>query len=57
MANDSSIRRFAELTPISCIGKQKDLIDMKKEKSDLYEKLAKNKKSTLFKKYFFSYKP
>lgn len=55
MANDSSKRRFELLTPITCIGKQKDLLDMKKERAELYQKASKN--PALFKKYFFSYKP
>jgi hypothetical protein len=56
MAN-SSKRKFELITPIDCIGKQKDLIDMKKERSSLYEKASKNREGALFKKYFFSYKP
>ena len=54
---DSSERRFELITPIDCIGKQKELIDMKKERASLYEKASKNRESALFKKYFFSYKP
>ena len=57
MANNKKERRFELLTPITCLGKQKDLIDMKKEKSELYEKAKKNREGPLFKKYFFSYKP
>jgi hypothetical protein len=55
MANGSSKRRFDLLTPITCIGEQKDLLDMKKEKAELYTKLSKNKQSRSFMKYFFSY--
>jgi hypothetical protein len=55
MANGHAKRRFELLTPISCIGTQKDLLDMKKEKAELYSKLSKNKNSPSFLKYFFSY--
>jgi hypothetical protein len=57
MANNKKERRFELLTPITCLGHQKDLIDMKKEKSLLYEKASKNREGKLFKKFFFSYKP
>lgn len=56
MANGSK-RKFELITPIDCIGKQKELIDMKKERALLYEKASKNREGQLFKKYFFSYKP
>ena len=56
-ADNSNKRRFDLLTPIDCIGKQKGLIDMKKEKSDLYEKLSSKKNSRAFLKFFFSYNP
>jgi hypothetical protein len=55
MANGHAKRRFDLLTPITCIGEQKDLLDMKKEKAELYSKLSKNKNSPAFLKYFFSY--
>jgi len=55
MANGHGKRRFDLLTPITCIGEQKDLLDMKKEKAELYSKLSKNKNSPAFLKYFFSY--
>lgn len=57
LANENSKRRFKLLTPITCLGKQKDLLDMKREKSELYSKLSKNKHSEEFLKYFFSYTP
>jgi hypothetical protein len=57
MANNSKKRRFKLLTPISCIGKQKDLLDMRREKAEMYTKLSKNKNSREFMKYFFSYTP
>jgi hypothetical protein len=57
IANDAGKRRFRLLTPITCIGEQHDLLDMKREKAELYEKLSKNKQSSAFLKYFFSYTP
>lgn len=55
MANDSTKRRFELLTPITCIGKQKELIDMRKERAELYDKAKKQ--PNLMNKYFFTYKP
>lgn len=57
MADSSKKRRYKLLTPIECIGKQKDLTDMKRERVGIYNKLSKNKKSAAFLKYFFSYTP
>jgi hypothetical protein len=57
MANGSASRRFKLLTPISCIGVQKDLWDMKREKAELYARLSKDRRSAEFIKYFFSYTP
>jgi hypothetical protein len=57
VTNKKSSRRFATLTPIDCIGKQKTLIDIKREKAELYEKLSRNKKSAEFLRYFFTYDP
>lgn len=57
MANSNLPRRYKLLTPITCIGKQKSLIDMRAEKSDLYEKLSKDKNSKEFLEYFFTYTP
>jgi len=51
----STSRRFEILTPLDCIGHQESLIEMKKHKGELYEKLPKN--SLEFLKFFFSYKP
>lgn len=56
MANNSAKRRFKLLTPITCIGKQEELTDMMRKKSELYSKL-KSKKSPQFEKYFFTYQP
>jgi hypothetical protein len=57
LANSSKRRRFKLLTPATCIGKQRGLNDMRKEKSDLYEKLSKHRTSAEFMKFFFSYTP
>lgn len=58
LANEKSHkRRYKLLTPITCIGKQKSLIDMRIEKSELYEKLSKNKSSPEYIHYFFTYTP
>jgi len=57
MANESKRRRFKLLTPIDCIGDQKDLRDMRKERSELYEKLKSDKESRAFLKNFFTYEP
>lgn len=50
-------RRYAILTPVDCLGVQESLIDMKKHKSELYDKLSKDKGSAEFLKFFFSYNP
>jgi len=57
MANNNLPRRYKLLTPITCLGKQKSLLDMRKTKSALYEKLSKNKSSPEFLEYFFTYVP
>jgi hypothetical protein len=57
IANNSSRRRFKLLTPITCLGKQEEMTDLMRKKSDLYDELSKNKQSSEFMKYFFSYTP
>jgi hypothetical protein len=57
LANNKEKRRYAILTPMDCIGEQEGLIDMKKHKADLYEKLSKDRASVDFLKFFFSYNP
>ena len=57
ITNSKQSRRFEILTPIDCIGVQNTLIDMRKHKSELYEKLSKNKSSPEFLRYFFTYNP
>lgn len=58
LANEKAhARRYRLLTPITCLGKQKSLIDMRVEKSELYEKVGKNRSSPEYLEYFFSYTP
>jgi len=57
LANHKEKRRYALLTPVDCLGTQETLIDMKKHKAELYEKLSKNRGSVEFLKFFFSYNP
>jgi hypothetical protein len=57
LAHHARKRRFALLTPIDCLGTQQTLVDMRKEKADLYEKLSKTKTSPDFLRYFFTYVP
>jgi hypothetical protein len=57
LANNKEKRRYAILTPVDCIGEQSGLVDIKKHKAELYEKLSKDKSSVDFLKFFFSYNP
>lgn len=57
IAEDIPDRRFALLTPIDCLGTQKSLTDLRKEKAELYQKYSKNKQSIDFLRYFFTYNP
>jgi hypothetical protein len=57
LASSKEKRRYALLTPIDCIGTQETLTDMKRHKAQLYNELSKNKSSTEFLTYFFSYNP
>jgi len=57
IANKKSSRRFAILTPIDCLGEQKTLAEIKREKAEVYVKLSRNKSSPEFLKYFFTYDP
>jgi hypothetical protein len=57
LANNNVRRRYKLLTPTTCLGKQKGLIDMRIEKSEMYEKLKGNKTSKQFLEYFFQYNP
>jgi hypothetical protein len=51
----STKRRFELLTPLDCLGHQETLTEIKKNKSDLFEKTPK--KSNEFLRLFFAYKP
>lgn len=57
VADHKPKRRFQLLTPIDCLGTQTTLVDMRKQKAVLYSKLSKNKQSSDFLKYFFTYNP
>jgi hypothetical protein len=57
LAHEKPKRRYALLTPIDCIGHQENIVEIRKHKSVLYEKLGKNKTSAEFLQYFFSYNP
>lgn len=57
LADHKESRRYALLTPISCIGTQEGLVEIKKHKAELYDKLSKNRSSADFLKYFFTYNP
>ena len=57
LASHKEKRRYALLTPIECLGEQDTLVDLKRNKAELYVKLSKNKSSPEFLKYFFSYNP
>lgn len=57
MANNNLPRRYKLLTPITCLGKQKSLIDMRAEKSEIFERLSKDRNSRKFLEYFFTYSP
>jgi len=54
----SSVRhKFKLLTPITCLGKQETLLDMRKHKSELYSTVSKDRNSREFLEYFFQYYP
>jgi hypothetical protein len=57
LANHKEKRRYAILTPIDCLGEQDTLVDLKREKAELYTKLSKDKASPEFLKFFFTYNP
>ena len=57
MANGDAKRRYKLLTPIECIGHQESLIDIKKNKADVYSDVSKDKTSRNYLKYFFTYVP
>ena len=57
LTNQKKKRRFEILTPIDCLGTQQTLVDMRKEKAALYEKVSDKKTSPEFLRYFFTYTP
>jgi hypothetical protein len=57
LANRNEKRRNKLLTPITCLGKQKSLLDMRIEKTELWDKVKGEQNSREFLEYFFSYKP
>jgi hypothetical protein len=57
LADHKSKRRFEILTPIDCLGTQKTLTDMRREKAALYAKSSKDRMSAEFLQYFFTYDP
>ena len=58
LANDSGEKRRNKiLTPITCLGKQKNLLDMRVEKTEIWEKVKDDKNSKEFLEYFFNYNP
>jgi hypothetical protein len=57
LASHKDKRRYDILTPMDCLGSQETLVDLKRNKSELYSKLSKDKSSVEFLKYFFTYNP
>ena len=57
LANSNTSRRHKILTPTTCLGTQKTLVDMRVERSDIFQKLSKDKASREFLSYFFEYRP
>jgi Poly(A) polymerase catalytic subunit len=56
LANNSK-RKYKLLTPLTCLGTQKDMIMMRTQKSELFKKLSENKNSREFIELFFKYTP
>jgi len=57
LADNKPKRRFALLTPSQCLGVQKELLELRRERVSLYDKVKKNKSSPDFVQYFFTYNP
>jgi hypothetical protein len=57
LAADKPARMFSLLTPTTCLGKQKELIDLRRERVGLYTKMKDKKDSPDFVQYFFTYSP
>jgi hypothetical protein len=56
LANDSK-RKYKILTPLTCLGTQKDLVTMRAETAELFNKLKDDKNSREFLELFFNYTP
>jgi hypothetical protein len=56
LANDSK-RKYKILTPLTCLGTQKDLVTMRAETAELFNKLKDDKSSREFLELFFNYTP
>jgi hypothetical protein len=56
LANESK-HKYKILTPLTCLGTQKDLVTMRVETADLYNKLKEDKNSREFLELFFNYTP
>jgi len=54
---NSSTRKYKILTPLTCIGEQKNLVTMRADRSEIYKKLSQNRNSREFMELFFSYTP
>ena len=57
LADHKPKRRFALLTPSECLGKQKELLDLRRDRVELYNTVKKDRTSPDFIQYFFSYNP
>lgn len=55
MAANKPTRALALLTPTSCLGKQPSLLELRRERVDLFKKLKRS--SPDFVQYFFTYNP
>jgi len=56
LANGTN-RKYKILTPLTCIGTQKDLVSMMADKSEKFKVLMGNRESREFLELFFSYRP
>jgi hypothetical protein len=56
LANNSK-RKYKILTPLTCLGTQKDLVTMRGETAELFNKLKEDKNSREFLELFFQYTP
>jgi len=57
VAHSKKKRRFAILTPKDCLGVQESFVEMKRHKAQMYADLSKNRSSSEYLEYFFSYNP